>query len=366
MAPKRAAPKRVAPKRKVASKAKAKPVAGPRRAPARRGAGTSGYKVAQQILGQQTENRIVLASHKPDSRARIIRAVSGLSHHVTTESFDVTVGSTGLTAWGWTAFSNQQTLQNMAYSIATQQSNGAVPAGSVGGLNQSQPIRYLLENVTATYDFINRSQAAAKMKIYFCSAKQDLYQEGMTYYSQRGISYDWDGAPITAIAQGVAAAGNLASGNSAYLNPGIVPFSSPLFTQYFRVTREMEINFAVGGTHKLILNKHYDKMLDATHYANAALRGLNGVTEYLVFQLVGQAAVQTVQSSPGPPPVYVSSVTTAPPSVSCVETLNYRYRVPPASFTTTDTSNALGQDALASQTTVISGAIGSGTTAISI
>lgn len=312
------------------------------------------------MLGSRTESKVSFGSGRPDTRAAIIKAVSGLTHNISSDSFTIGGGGvSGINNWDYRTYNEPAYLYDLGSQLLTQQNNQAISAGGVSGINQDQPSRMLLENTHVVYDFFNRATSACTLKVYFCHAKQDLYLQipgpggspvnVMNYTSPVGLVYDWSGQPISAIQQGVAAAENAGPGATTYLDVGIVPTSSPIFNQYFTIHREQEIEFAIGGSHRLEWNRSYDKVLDASHYGNPAMGAVRGITEFVLFQAWGQPSVQTA----------TGLVTTSLCSIGCVVTNNTRVRCPPASFTTTIMNNNVSQSSAA--TTSISGATGTGT-----
>jgi len=284
-APKRPA-RKSAPKKKMAKKPKAKA--------SRRKVANSSTAIRQQNLGQQTESSVVLRHGRPDSRASVMRAVSARNQYVyQTSSRLTTSGATGRQAWGFQPIANTGDLATIGNQLA-QRLYGT----------QAPPARYLLENCKVNLKFSNVGQANVKLTILHVRAKRDIYAD-MEYTSPSAVTYLWNGGdPITAIQQGVAAAtAGSNTGSVAYLIPGIDETESPIFRSYYNVIKRTEIFLSVGGTHKLTTNCFYDRVLDASVYANVSMTDAFGITDQLIFKAEGQTGVlrdedQTMTISP--------------------------------------------------------------------
>ena len=175
--------KRTAPKRKF----------GPRR-----GAGKFRHpklKVKQEGLGQATENRFAVSSGRPDTRARMIKAVGTTSNYQKTVSSQI-INSTqgGYQSWGQIPFATQSELQAINTFI-----------GQANGVNYGQPARFLLENAHMIYNFQNQSSAPIVLRLYVIRPKRDTWYSAtdpMTFTASNGNSYPWSGFVDTAIQQG--------------------------------------------------------------------------------------------------------------------------------------------------------------------
>lgn len=269
--------------------------------------------VRQEALGQATENKLSLLSHRSDSRARVIKAVSTPSHYNSRANYSIQGTSSGVNACNLTYFAAQTALSNMAGYL-----QGTVGINTAGVSSIVQPARFLLENFHGTYTFSNRSSAPCSLKVYVLTSKRDSWYavppDQMVYNAPNGQSFRWSGDPMTAFQQGIYA-GEGATGSNEWLLPGVVPTMSDIFNSYFKIEREIEVEMAQGGTHRLEINKHYDKLCDASVYGNTPLVGIKGITHFLLFLATGVPVFDTVSAS----------MTTAPVDIGVIETNDYRY-----------------------------------------
>jgi len=282
-------------------------------------------KVIQEGLGQQTENKVILRStNKRDTRARIIKAVSTPFNLVFSNQGYIGNGTnyTGLQAWSQTVLARTSDLVEVGRQLVVNAGLSAVSTTGAGDPPAlSPPARFLLENCKMTLDFINRSTAGVTLKVFFLRQKRDTYYNyvtntsQMTYVSALGLSYPWSGDPISAIQSGVAAANNqtLIVGQDKWKQPGCEPTESDIFNKFFAIEREVEIEMSTGGTHRMEINKHFDRILDASVYSTEEMSSLMGITEWILFQAVGAPVI----ASDG-------TTTVAPADIGYVQTLNYR------------------------------------------
>jgi len=291
--------------------------------------------VRQEALGQATENKISLLPHKPDSRARYIKAVSVPSHYISQTNYSIDSGTSGINACSLTYFAAQTALSVIAGKL-----QGTVGPNVAGVSQIVPPARFLLENFHGTYTFTNRSSAPVSLKIYVLTSKRDSWSgtppDQMTYNSPNGQSFRWDGGPVTAFQQGIYA-GEGGTGTNEWLLPGVVPTQSDIFNQYFKIEREVEIEMAQGGTHRMEINKHFDKVCDASVYGNTPLVGIKGLTHFLMFLATGVPVFDTVSAS----------MTTAPVEIGVIETNAYRYTQSWSPAGVVNLSGGLPQDAIA-------------------
>jgi len=283
--------------------------------------------VRQESLGQQTENKLVLAHlGKRDTRARFVKAVGEASTYLYTKNFAITspiiggVIQTGRQGTSSRYIGIQADLRNIAESLQNYLSTGS----SSGGSPINAPARFLLESAHCVYDFANRSTAPCTLKIYVVSNRRDTWDppsgnvaDFMQYNSPNGAVVRWNGYPIDAFRAGIQATADPFQSSSidgAWENPGVVPTNSPIFNQYFKIENEMEIEMSTGGVHRLEVHVPYDKMIDATVYANTPLVGIRGVTRFLVMCATGAPVVATDYT-----------MTTAGVEIGVIETVKYKY-----------------------------------------
>lgn len=280
--------KRPAAKRPVAKRSPYKPKsAAPRRAAlksqAPRRSANSNTIVKQQNLGQQTENKCLLDAGLPDSRAKILKAVSPMCHYVNTGNGRVTTeGYNGRQAWGYTGISEITDLNNIGTFLGLEN----IP----NSLTRSPPATYLLHKAEHNLKFSNVGQATCRLTIIHCRAKRDIYAS-MNYTSPNNDIYPW-GTVVEAVQQGIESSnsGPLTSG-LRYLIPGNDETESPIFNKYFKKMKTTEVYLAVGGAHTLSTYVTYDKVLDASVYGNSDLASALGITDFLLFKAEGQTGV---------------------------------------------------------------------------
>lgn len=275
--------------------------------------------VKQESLGQQTASLVRLHPlTKPDSRAKFIKAVSAASTYTFNRQFSIIGGTTGIQAVNATPIAPQSDLRLIADSLQNYLMTGS---SNVATDTPQAPSRFLLEGCYEVYDFANRSTAPCTLKLYIVQAKRDTWYSAttpMVFNSTNGNTVTWDGAPDDAMRAGIQAASDpfvSSPGDINWLNPGMVPTSSPIFNQYFQIEKEMEIELAQGGVHQLTLNAHYDKVCDASVYANTPLVAVRGITRYLLALAVGTPVIVTG----------FSNMTTSEVEIGCIQTVKYRY-----------------------------------------
>lgn len=327
--PKSAAPRRMAPK-------------GVRQNP-RVPKALGGTIIKQQNLGQQTVNKVLLNAGLPDSRAKILKAVSPMCHFVNTGNGRITTeGFNGRQAWAYTQISDMTDLNNIGTFLSLETVEVTLP--------RSAPATYLLHKAEHNLKFSNVGQATCRLTIYHCRAKRDIYTT-MNYTSPNNDVYAW-GDIVESVQQGIEAAngGPLTSG-SRYLIPGMDETESPIFNKYFKKMKTTEVYLAVGGAHTLQTHVTYDKVLDASVYSNSNLASALGITDFLLFKAEGQTGVIDEGQVP----------TIAPCQIAYTQNWDYSFlqvqnarRLQVVSDAITSTSAAVD---------VISGSTGSGVTA---
>lgn len=275
--------------------------------------------VKQESLGSQTQNKVSLTPiTKPDSRARYIKAVSAPSTYNKLSQYSLSGGVSGLQAIYTSYIAPQSDLKLIADSLQNYLYSGSASIGTA----VNPPARFLLQDVHHVYDFANRSSAPCTLKLYVVAAKRDTWYSATTpmiYNSPNGLNVTWNGEPDDAFRAGIQAQSDpfeSTPGNDDWLNPGMVPTQSSIFNQYFKIEKEIEVELATGGVHQLDLHAHYDKMCDASVYANTPLVGVRGITRFLMATAIGSPVVLA-----GEP----NTMTTSQVSVGVILTKKYRY-----------------------------------------
>lgn len=276
--------------------------------------------IKQETLGGQTANTCTLYPlTRRDTRARYIKAVSTPSTYNRIIKGSILSGATGLQAITATQIAPQSDLKLIADSLQNYLATG----DSTVAL-QSAPTRFLLENVHNVFDFSNRSSAPCTLKIYVVVAKRDTWRTSsniMVYNSPTGASVYWNGFPDDAMRAGIQAQSEpfeTDPANDDWLNPGMMPKQSTIFNNYFRVEKEFEVEMATGGVHQLTLHSLYDKVIDASVYANTPLVGIQGVTRFLLYQAVGTPVVVSGDST---------NMTSAEVNIGVIQTCRYKYTI---------------------------------------
>lgn len=339
-------PPKVQRMRKAPAKKVYKKKAAPRRAPAAKRAApksASNTVVRQQNLGQQTENKVVLYHGLPDTRAKILKAVSPMCHYVNTGNGTITTdGYNGRQAWAYTQAADVTDLQNIGTFLALNNVNAAQ--------TRAPPATFLLHRCEHNLKFSNVGQATVRLSIFHCRAKRDIYSK-MNYTSPNNDIYEW-GSIVEAVQQGIesSSAGPVETG-VRYLIPGNDETESPIFNKYFKKMKTTQVFLAVGGTHTLSTNFMYDKVLDASVYGNGELAGVLGITDFFLFKAEGQTGVITEGQIP----------TIAPCQIALTQNWDYSFlQVQNARRLATVTDPI---EATTDVVNVISGSTGSGVTA---
>jgi len=236
--------------------------------------------------------------------------------------------NTGQQQWSFTYFATQSSLKKIADFIQTV-NNSAL---------QNQPSRFLLESANLKQTFVNNSTVPVTLRIFHCRQKRDTWfstTSPMNYTSALNNVYPWNGDPVGAITQGLAAAGNYLSGDSTpSIIPGAMPHESQIFKDYFAIHKVTEVEMAMGGSHRLETNKVFNKVIDASIYGDTPLVGITGFTEFLVYQAVGSPIHD----------VTTNTFTTCPVNIGVVETLEYRYTQAMSSVRALYSDNTLTQN----------------------
>lgn len=236
-----------------------------------------------------------------------MKAVGTTNQYVYTGRAGITTeGYNGRQAWSFSGIATATDLAVIGGNLAGRQSGSQIP-----------PARYLLQNCKHNVKISNVGQGTVKLTVIHVRSKRDVYAN-MNYYSPNLQLYEWQGNPLSAIQQGIAAsaAGPLL-GDLNYLIPGVDETESPIFNQFYTVVKRTEILLSVGGTHKLSTNVYYDRVVDATVYGNTAMSDLMGITDYLVYKAEGQTGIKDEGDGPIP--------TIAPCQVAYTENWDYSF-----------------------------------------
>lgn len=274
--------------------------------------------VKQESLGQQTANTCRLPPlTKVDSRARYLKAVSAPSTYNRLRQWNIQSGTTGIQGFGGQPIAPQSDLRLIADSLQNYLATG----NSTIGTPVNAPARFLLQDCHEVYDFANRSTAPVTLKIYVVETKRDTWYSQTTpmiYNSPNGATVDWDGTPIESVRAGIQAQSDPFESNMAnddWLNPGMTPTQSVIFNQYFKIDKEFEVEMAQGGVHQLTIHSHYDKVCDASVYANTPLVGVRGITRFLMCFAIGTPVIVTG----------TYNMTTSEVNIGVIQTIKYRY-----------------------------------------
>jgi len=240
--------------------------------------------VRQQNQGQQTQSSELILPYRPDPRARFMKAVVVPQFYETTSANRIDVPNPGIQGWSYAFLANQATLANIG--LTNQNNQGLVNNPAVG--------RFLLESASTEMNFSNFSTAPCHLRIYTVSTRRDTWYspasptDRMQFANSLGTKYYWDGDPISAIQEGLNAGTNFAPGTTTALeNPAATPMQSSIFKQYFKIVKQQEIFLAQGGNHCFKLTRKYDKVVDGSITQNTSLIGLAGITEFIVYSVVG-------------------------------------------------------------------------------
>ena len=283
--------------------------------------------VRQEALGQATSNKLTLNPSTPrDSRASVMKSVGCPAFYNANTQYAIqspAVGivpagqCSGLQGYSFTYFAAQAALIKIANLL-----QGQMTPNVSGESTILSPARYLLESVRGTYSFANRTTAPVSLKIYVLSSKRDTWFSSdptysMNYTSPNGTVYSWDGTPQSAWQVGIYAAqgATLPGYDNSWLYPGVLPNESPIFRKYFNIDNEVDVELAQGGVHNMTLNQIYDKVLDASIYANSMLVGIKDVTRFLLFVAQGSPVITDDNGT----------MTTSPVDIGVIETNEYRY-----------------------------------------
>lgn len=293
--PKKSAPKKKAPAKRVPTKKPRAQVA----------------VVRQQNLGQQTETTQLIKPLFSDPRAKMLKAVMLPSFYEQVASQRIDASLSGFQTWGTASIASQPVLAVLNDNLQQNLGLSANPGVS----------RYLLESATSDLIFTNLSTAPCTLNIYTCSTKRDTWSpptstaDQMMFSNSIGTKYFWGGDPITAIREGMnAAAGYVQGSPLALQNIATVPSQSRIFKDYFKVTKSQRVFMAQGGNHTFRITRKYDRFLDGSVTKNSNLIGVKGVTEFIVYSVVGAPGTDAG-----------GAVTTTLGHIGIVQTAKYRY-----------------------------------------
>jgi len=283
-------------------------------------AGRTNVLFKQESLGGQTQNTLKLVPLKrPDSRARYIKAVSAPSTFNGSADALITSSTSGLQAVGTFILCPQADLRQIADSLQNYLYSGSPSSATP----VNAPARFLLQTAQDVFDFANRSSAPVTLKLHVVKCKRDTWYNSeqscrMQYNSPNGLTVYWNGAPDDAFRAGVQAQSvpfQVLSANDDWLNPGILPTQSAIFNQYFSIEKTVEVQLAQGGVHQLTLDSYYDKVIDASLYANTPLVGIMGVTRFLMYTAIGAPVIEGG----------TNNITTAVVDLGCIRSTKYKF-----------------------------------------
>jgi len=276
--------------------------------------------IKQESLGGQTHNTFALAPLKrPDSRAKYIKAVSAPSTFNRVSDLLITSAVSGLQAIGSYGICPQADLRQIADSLQNFLYSGSPSSATP----VNPPARFLLQTSQDVFDIANRSSAPVSVKMYVINCKRDTWFAAdvgyrMTYNSPNGLSVWWNGSPDDAMRAGIQAQSvpfQTTPANDDWLNPGILPTQSTIFNQYFAIEKCVEIEMAQGGVHQLTVNGYYDKICDASVYANTPLVGVMGVSRFVMFTATGAPVIEGG----------TNNITTAVVDLGIIRTTKYKF-----------------------------------------
>jgi hypothetical protein len=231
----------------------------------------------------------------------------------------ITSAVSGLQAIGSYTLASQSDLRQIADSLQNFLYSGSPSSATP----VNPPARFLLQTSQDVFDIANRTSAPVSVKMYIIKCKRDTWfntEVGcrMTYNSPNGLSVYWNGSPDDAFRAGIQAQSvpfQSTPGNDDWLNPGILPTQSVIFNQYFTIEKCVEIEMAQGGVHQLTVNAYYDKVCDASVYANTPLVGIMGVTRFAMFTAVGAPVIEGG----------TNNITTAVVDLGIIRTTKYKF-----------------------------------------
>jgi len=303
--------------------------------------------VRQQNLGQQTESRQLVKPLFSDPRAKVVKAMMLPSFFENSISDRIDAPTSGLQTWGFATLANQATLAGISDNLQQNLGLSANPGVS----------RYLLESATTDIGFSNLSTAPCTLNIYTCSVKRDTWfppissADQMTFVNSAGVKYYWDGQPVSAIREGLnAAAGYTPGVNLALFNVASVPSQSRIFKDYFKVSKTQTIHLAQGGNHMFRMTRKYDRFVDGSVIKNQSLVGVAGITEFIVYSVVGSIGTDAV-----------GNITTNLGHIGLMQTTKIRY-----SAALSNQSNLLESSALPATGSVSIVNPGSGGTGVAV
>jgi len=276
--------------------------------------------IKQESLGGQTHNTFALTPLKrPDTRAKYIKAVSTPSTFNRVSDLLITSSVSGLQSIGSYGICPQADLRQIADSLQNFLYSGSPSSATP----VNPPARFLLQTSQDVFDIANRSSAPVSVKMYIIKCKRDTWFAAdqnyrMTYNSPNGLSVYWNGSPDDAMRAGIQAQSvpfQSTPTNDDWLNPGILPTQSTIFNQYFAIEKCVEIEMAQGGVHQLTVNAYYDKVCDASVYANTPLVGIMGVSRFVMFTATGAPVIEGG----------TNNITTAVVDLGVIRTTKYKF-----------------------------------------
>lgn len=254
-----------------------------------------GVKYAKQVvnsasLGAQTYSRCKMSHGAGTAKTKAITLVGQRQRHVFNQYSQVRT--------------NASEQGSIAYSIAHQaqltkvadyyQSSPAATAGTViapstyVAVPPNEPARYVLQNIALRHTISNSTNTPVQCMIFDIECKRDT-QNTMTYTSPAAVDYVWDGGPQGAWEQGLLAASDVTiTPPSPKRNVwGVDPWESPIFNRFFKINKQTTVNLAVGAIHKHDCEVEYNRLLDASVYANTPSYGFKGLSHFQMFVVRG-------------------------------------------------------------------------------
>jgi len=156
-----------------------------------------------------------------------------------------------------------------------------------------QPVRVLVESVTAELRFHNHSNSTQYLDLYMCASKRDQQVEVVPGSLN----------PETAWASGMTT--QTTSVPPSGVSPdtsvaiGCVPSDSQLFKDYFKVVQRRRLMLTPGANHSYHIKYSPYKVVDGTLLSGYSNNGnIAGLTMTLMAVLVGQPTVQTTTEPP--------------------------------------------------------------------
>jgi len=176
------------------------------------------------------------------------------------------------------------------YADSYQNTPAARGQAGIGQLSDSVA-RYVLQSVRVNHTIANQTNAPCLLTIYDIACRRDT-QNVMDYTSPNGNVFAWLGSPGTAWDCGLNAASDTVIPPAIPFSSqyGVVPTSSAVFNKYFKITKQTVIELATGAVHRHTWSRTFNKLMDASVYAQTEGYGIQGLTNFQLFVLAGSPA----------------------------------------------------------------------------